>query len=151
MTEAQKQTDLQIPATDPIECYISRFPPDVRSILEAIRTTIRNAAPEATEAIAYQMPTFVLQGNLVHFAAYSRHIGFYPTPSAIVAFKVDLTPFATSKGAIQFPLDKPIPHDLISKIVRFRVEENQHKAQNRSRTKPLSKAAEPRKRSKPKN
>ncbi len=107
-----------------IDEYIAGFPPDVREILEKIRATIKQAAPEAQEAIKYRMPTFTLKGNLVHFAAFKKHIGFYPVPSGIEAFKEDLSAYEGGKGSIQFPLDRPIPYDLIGRIVRFLVEEN---------------------------
>jgi uncharacterized protein YdhG (YjbR/CyaY superfamily) len=107
-----------------VDDYIAGFPPEVQEKLQKLRATIREAAPEAQEAISYQMPTFKLNGNLVHFAAYKKHIGFYPAPSGIEAFKEALAPYPTSKGAIQFPLDEPIPYDLVSKIVAFRVKEN---------------------------
>ena len=104
-----------------IDGYIASFPQETQEILEKIRVTIRNAAPEAEEAIKYQMPTFVLYGNLVHFAAYKNHIGFYPVPTGIEKFKEALSVYKTGKGSVQFPLDQPIPYDLISKIVAFRV------------------------------
>ena len=107
--------------------YISQFPKNVRGILEQLRKVIRESAPEAEETINYGIPTFRLNGNLVHFAAFKNHIGFYPTPSAVVAFKKELTPFKQAKGSIQFPLDKPIPFDLVKKIVKFRVKENESK------------------------
>jgi uncharacterized protein YdhG (YjbR/CyaY superfamily) len=107
-----------------IDEYISTFPGDVQSILQEMRQTIRKAAPEATEAINYQIPTFKLNGNLVHFAAFKNHIGFYPTSSGIEAFKRELTPYKGAKGSVQFPLDRPVPFDLVGKIVRFRVKEN---------------------------
>jgi len=107
--------------------YISQFPQNVRGILEQLRKVIRESAPEAEETINYGIPTFRLNGNLVHFAAFKNHIGFYPTPSAVVAFKKELTPFKQAKGSIQFPLDKPIPFDLVKKIVKFRVKENKSK------------------------
>ena len=110
-----------------IDDYINTFPEDVQLILQGLRRTIREAAPQAREAISYQMPTFKLNGNLVHFAAYKNHIGFYPAPSGIEAFKDDLAPYRFSKGAIQFPIDQPIPHDLVSKIVQFRVTEQLNK------------------------
>ena len=110
-----------------IDEYIETFPTDIQSILEEIRQTIREAAPEAVEAISYQMPTFKLNGNLVHFAAHKNHIGFYPTPSGVEAFKKELAPYKSSKGSVQFPLDKPIPFDLVKKIVIVRVKENQKK------------------------
>ena len=111
-----------------IDQYISIFPEDIQEILQEIRSTIQQAAPGAEETISYQMPTFKLKGNLVHFAAYKKHIGFYPAPSGIERFKNRLTDYETSKGAIRFPLDKPIPLDLISDIVAFRVTENLEKA-----------------------
>lgn len=107
-----------------IDQYIQSFPEDVQVILEKIRQTIRKAAPEATEAISYQMPAFKLNGNLVWFAAFKNHIGFYPVPSGIEAFKEEVSPYVAGKGTLQFPLDKPIPYDLIAKIVTFRAKEN---------------------------
>jgi uncharacterized protein YdhG (YjbR/CyaY superfamily) len=107
-----------------IDEYIKTFPADIQKILEKIRQTVRKAAPEAQEAISYQMPTFKLNGNLVHFAAFKDHIGFYPVPSGIEAFRKELSPYIKGKGTIQFPLDKPIPYDLVEKIVKFRVKEN---------------------------
>jgi len=118
--------DQAIPRT--IDEYIAGFPPDIQAILEKIRTTIRKAAPQAEEAISYRMPTFKLYGNLVHFAAFKSHIGFYPVPTGLAAFKQDLSGYKTSKGAVQFPLDKPIPYGLIRKIVKFRVKENLEQA-----------------------
>jgi uncharacterized protein YdhG (YjbR/CyaY superfamily) len=111
-----------------IDEYIARFPEEVQEILEEIRTTIRNAAPGAEETINYQIPTFTLKGNLVHFAAYKKHIGFYPIPTGIEKFKKELSVFKGAKGSVQFPLDKPIPYDLIRKIVLFRVKENLDRA-----------------------
>jgi uncharacterized protein YdhG (YjbR/CyaY superfamily) len=107
-----------------IDEYIAAFPEDVQSRLQAIRQTIKEAAPQATEAISYGMPTFRLKGNLVHFAAFKNHIGFYPAPSGVEAFQKKLAPYKYSKGAVQFPLDKPVPFDLITDIVRYRVEES---------------------------
>jgi uncharacterized protein YdhG (YjbR/CyaY superfamily) len=104
-----------------IDEYIAGFPPEVRARLEKIRQTIRVAASEAEEKISYRMPTFYLKGNLVHFAAFTHHIGFYPTSSGIEEFKAELAGYKGSKGAVQFPLDKPVPYELISRIVRFRV------------------------------
>lgn len=107
-----------------IDEYIGSFPENIRNILEKMRQTVRKAAPEAVEAIAYQMPTFKLNGkNLVFFAAFKNHIGFYPTPSGIVSFEKELSPYKKSKGTVQFPLNKPVPYDLVEKIVQFRVEE----------------------------
>lgn len=107
-----------------IDEYITMFPDEIQAILQRLRQTIHKAAPEATEAISYQMPTFKLNGNLVHFAAFKSHIGFYPVPSGIEAFREELEPYIKGKGTIQFPLDKPIPYDLVEKIVEFRVKEN---------------------------
>jgi uncharacterized protein YdhG (YjbR/CyaY superfamily) len=107
-----------------INDYIYEFPNDVQKILRQIRETIRKAAPKAEETISYQIPTFKLNGNLVHFAAFKNHIGFYPTSSAIKKFGGQLKSYETSKGTIRFPLDKKIPLELISKITRYRVKEN---------------------------
>jgi uncharacterized protein YdhG (YjbR/CyaY superfamily) len=106
-----------------IDDYISASPKDIRGVLERIRAAIRNAAPGATETIKYGIPTFVLGENLVHFAAFTKHIGFYPTPSAIVAFRDQLSAYKSAKGSVQFPLDSPMPLELIEEIVRFRVKE----------------------------
>ena len=106
-----------------IDEYISRFDRDRRIILEKVRETVRNAAPEATETISYGMPAFKLKKILVYFAAYRNHIGFYPTATGIEAFKRELSGYKHSKGAIRFPLDKPLPYDLIEKIVKYRVKE----------------------------
>lgn len=112
-----------------IDEYIAGFPTDVQQILQEIRMTIRKAAPDAAEAIKYQIPTFTLKGNLVHFAAYKKHIGFYPAPSGIEAFREELSAYEISKGAVRFPLDEPIPFDLIDRVVRFRVQENLARAE----------------------
>jgi len=111
-----------------IDAYIAGFPPDVQEILEKIRMTIRKAAPDAEETISYQMPTFTLKGNLVHFAAFKKHIGFYPAPTGIEEFKDELSVYQGGKGSVQFPLDRPMPFDLIRRIVEFRVRENLEKA-----------------------
>jgi uncharacterized protein YdhG (YjbR/CyaY superfamily) len=107
-----------------IDEYIETFPEDVQSILEKMRQTIRKAVPEAEEAISYQIPTFKLNGNLVHFAAFKNHIGFYPTSTGTEAFKKELSLYKGSKGSVQFPIEKPIPYDLVKKIVIFRRKEN---------------------------
>lgn len=107
-----------------IDGYIASCDESIHPILNTIRETIKQAAPGATEAIKYAMPTFVLNGNLVHFAAYKNHIGFYPAPSALIAFSNEIQDYKSSKGAVQFPLTKPIPYELIEKMVRFRVGEN---------------------------
>ena len=108
-----------------IDEYIKTFPEDIQGILEKMRQAIKKAAPKAVEAIGYQMPTFKLDGrNLVHFAAFKNHIGFYPTPSGTESFQKELSPYKHAKGSVQFPLDKPIPFELVEKIVNFRVKEN---------------------------
>lgn len=112
-----------------IDEYIAGFPTDVQKLLEKTRMTIRKAAPAAEEAIKYQIPTFVLKGNLVHFAAYKNHIGFYPTSTGIREFKNELSGYVGAKGSVRFPLDKPIPYTLIGKITKFRVKENLARAQ----------------------
>ena len=103
--------------------YIAGFPPDVQHKLTLLRNQIQELAPEASEKISYGMPTFYLHENLVHYAAYAKHIGFYPTPSGITHFEKELSPYKHAKGSVQFPLDQPLPKDLIERIVRFRVEE----------------------------
>ena len=107
-----------------IDEYIESFPPEVQKLLEQLRETIHKVASGAVEAISYGIPTFKLNGNLVHFAAFKHHIGFYPTSSGVAAFEKELAPYKHSKGSIQFPIDKPIPLDLVIKIVKFRVKEN---------------------------
>jgi uncharacterized protein YdhG (YjbR/CyaY superfamily) len=107
-----------------IDEYIRSFPPETQVILEKMRQSIRRAAPGAEETIAYRMPAFKLHGVLVYFAAFKRHIGFFPTASGIEAFKKELSGYATSKGTVRFPLDKPIPFDLVERIAAFRVREN---------------------------
>lgn len=102
--------------------YIASFPQPVQDILEEIRATVQKAAPDATEAIKYDMPTFVHNGNLVHFAAFKKHIGFYPAPTGNKNFEEALKGYKTGKGSVQFPLDKPMPLDLITSIVKQRLE-----------------------------
>ena|SRR6266478_3870471 len=116
--------------------YTNGFPQGVRAILEKIRSTIKNAAPGAEEAISYQIPTFKLKGKLVHFAAFNRHIGFYPTSSGIAKFKAELAAYKSAKGSVQFPLDQAIPYKLISRIVKFRVKENLERAGAKEKKKP---------------
>ena len=111
-------------APQTIDEYITGFPPEVQEVLQKIRMTIHEAAPDATEKISYQMPTFYLKGNLVHFAAFKEHIGFYPVPTGIEKFKKELSVYKQGKGSVQFPLDQPMPYELITKIVKFRVKEN---------------------------
>jgi uncharacterized protein YdhG (YjbR/CyaY superfamily) len=111
-----------------IDEYIDAAPREVRSRLQQIRATIREAAPDADEAISYQMPTFKQNGNLVHFAAFKNHIGLYPTAGGSAAFQKELSRYKCGKGSVQFPLDQPIPHALIAKIVKYRVKTNRAKA-----------------------
>ncbi len=111
--------------------YIQSFPKEIRKILNELKTAIKTAAPGATERISYQIPTFYLNGNLVHFAAFKNHIGFYPTSSGISAFQDELRGYKSAKGSVQFPIDKPLPMDLIKRIVRYRVEENRRNPKNK--------------------
>ncbi len=127
------KSDATSPGT--IDEYITRCPKDVQVILRKIREIIRKAAPTAEETIKYQIPTFVLNGNLVHFAAFQNHIGFYPTPSGIAKFKQELSAYKGAKGSVQFPLDAPMPFGLITKIVKFRVKETLEKTAAKSKKK----------------
>ncbi|MCO7175377.1 iron chaperone [Sporolactobacillus kofuensis] len=111
-----------------IDAYIALFPESVQEMLQMLRQVIHDDVPDATEKISYQMPTFALHGNLVHFAAYKKHIGFYPGASGVAAFQQELTSYKTSKGTIQFPIDQPLPFALIRRIVSYRVNENKKKA-----------------------
>lgn len=111
-----------------IDEYIATFPEDIQAILQSLRATIRAAAPDAEERISYLMPTFALNGNLVHFAVLKNHIGFYPTPSGIDAFLQELAKYRSTKGAVQFPINQPLPLEVISKVVTFRVAENRERA-----------------------
>jgi uncharacterized protein YdhG (YjbR/CyaY superfamily) len=120
-------------AAQNIDAYLVGFPPDVRDKLETVRRTIRAAAPEASEKVSYQIPTFTLHGNLVHFAAFKNHIGFYPGAQGIKAFKSKLKSYKTAKGSVQFPLDRAIPIDLITAIVKFRVQADSAKAKRKER------------------
>ena len=124
-----------------IDAYISAQPDNVKVLLETVRQTVKKAAPEAEECISYQMPAFKLLGPLAYFAAYKNHIGFYPTSLPIVTFKEELTIYKTSKGAIQFPLDQPLPLDLIIRMVQFMAHQNVEKAQLKSLAKPKKKQA----------
>lgn len=114
-----------------IDEYIAGFPKEVQDILQQVRATIKKAAPAAEEKISYAIPTFFLQGNLVHFAAFKNHIGFYPTPSGIEEFEKDLSIYKRAKGSVQFPLDKPMPLNLISRMVKFRIKKNLEKAKTK--------------------
>jgi len=108
-----------------IDEYIAEFPPETQNVLEEVRALIKTAAPDATETISYAIPTFDLNGrHLVHFAGYAKHIGFYPVPSGMEAFEEELRPYKKGKGSVRFPLDRPLPADLIRRIVEFRVDEN---------------------------
>lgn len=106
-----------------VDEYILQFPVEVQAILQTLRKLVKDISPEAEEKMSYQMPTYYLKGNLVHFAAYKNHIGFYPTPTGIDAFKDELSDYKSAKGSVQFPIDKPIPFELIKRIVEFRVSE----------------------------
>jgi uncharacterized protein YdhG (YjbR/CyaY superfamily) len=114
--------------------YIEGFPPEIRVILEKIRTTIRKAVPDAEERISYRMPAFALNGILVYFAAFKRHIGLFPTPSGIAKFKRELSAYKGAKGSVQFPLDKPVPYALIGRIAKFRAAENKKVKHRKSMT-----------------
>lgn len=115
-----------------IDAYIANFPKEIQALLESVRATIRAAAPEAEETINYQIPTFNFNGNLVHFAAFKNHIGFYPTSSGIEKFKTELSAYKGAKGSVQFPLDQPLPLELISRIVKYRISENLKRAEIKS-------------------
>jgi uncharacterized protein YdhG (YjbR/CyaY superfamily) len=110
-----------------IDEFISRYPENIQKLLSQLRSTIKKAAPEASEKISYGIPTFYLHGNLVHFSAYKNHLGFYPTSSGVKTFKEELVGYKCAKGSIQFPVNKPLPIKLISNIVKFRVNENLNK------------------------
>jgi uncharacterized protein YdhG (YjbR/CyaY superfamily) len=120
--------ELKVPEN--VDSYIAGFPENIRDILQQVRETIKNAAPGAEEVISYQMPAYKLNGMLVYFAGHTNHIGFYPTSSGIQAFKHEFAGLKWSKGAVQFPVNKLIPFDLIERIVRFRVIENSLKNRN---------------------
>jgi uncharacterized protein YdhG (YjbR/CyaY superfamily) len=129
---ADMKSDAKVPKT--IDEYIQSYPKDVQEILTKVRATIRKAAPDADEAIKYRLPTFILHGNLVHFGAFKGYIGFYPTPSGTAKFKKELAAYGGSKGAVRFPLDKPIPYGLIGKITAFRVKENRKKPKSKEKS-----------------
>ena len=118
-----------------IDEYIATFPKETQKILKDIRATIKAAAPDAEEKISYQMPTFFLKGNLIHFAAYKNHIGIYPTPNGIESFKKELSKYKGAKGSVRLPIDEPMPLKLISRIVKFRVAENLKKAKAKGKSK----------------
>ena len=118
-----------------IDEYIAAFPKETQRILKEMRATIKAAAPEAEEKISYQMPTFFLKGNLVHFAAFKNHIGFYPTPSGVEAFKDELSVYEGAKGSVQFPIEKPMPLKLITRIVKYRMAVNLKNAELKAKKK----------------
>ena len=118
-----------------IDEYISVCPAEIQDELKTLRKVIKEAAPDAQEKISWQKPTFALHGNLVHFAAHKNHIGFYPGAEGIEAFKEELTGYKNSKGAVQFPNGKPLPYDIISRIVKYRVEENKKAAESKQKKK----------------
>lgn len=121
-----------------IDEYISLYPSEIQDKLQELRKVIKESAPEATEKISWRMPTFDLYGNLVHFAVFKKHIGFYPGADGIAEFQERIAEYKSSKGAVQFPIDKPIPYDLIREIVRFRVKENLRAAEEKKQKKKKS-------------
>jgi uncharacterized protein YdhG (YjbR/CyaY superfamily) len=123
--------------------YINTFPDDVQRILNELRQAIKETAPEAQETINYQIPTFTLNGNLVHFAAFKDHIGFYPTPSGMEVFKKELASYKGAKGSVQFPIDQPLPLPLIRRIVEYRVKENSERKQKKKSSSKKSQKGEP--------
>ncbi|MGI2326274.1 iron chaperone [Planococcus sp. YIM B11945] len=110
-----------------VDDYMLQFSPEIQEKLQILREIVKEEAPEAQETIKYAMPTFVLNGNLLHFAAFKHHIGFYPTPNGIDYFKDRLAVYKNAKGSVQFPLDEPLPYELIREIIQFRVNENRKK------------------------
>jgi len=124
--------DNKPPAPNSIDEYIALYPEEVQKKLQEVRAAVKAAAPDAEEKISYKMPAFAQKGILVYFAAWKHHIGFYPIPSGTQAFKQELSAYESSKGAVKFPLDKPMPVDLISRIVKFRLAENLKKAQEKT-------------------
>ena len=127
MTERQVHKMATRSTANSIDEYIAEFPPETQKVLEELRALIKASAPDATEKISYAIPTFDLNGrHLVHFAGYAKHIGFYPTGSGIEAFKDELKPYKSAKGSVQFPLGRPLPTELIRRIVEFRTREHRH-------------------------
>jgi uncharacterized protein YdhG (YjbR/CyaY superfamily) len=118
-----------------IDEYIAAYPADVQEVLQKVREVVQTAVPQATEAISYGMPTFKLQGNLVHFGAFKSHLGFYPVPSGLEQFKEELAQYKGGKGSVQFPYNQPIPYELIGKIAQFRAAENLEKAATKKKKK----------------
>src|SRR5689334_5299484 len=134
VSKGSKSMDASNKQLKTIDEYISMFPDNVQKILKQVRQTIREAAPQAQETINYQMPTFTLNGNLVHFAAFKNHVGFYPTPTGIEAFKEELSVYKGAKGSVQFPIDQPLPWSLIRRIVEYRVKENSERKPKKKAT-----------------
>lgn len=122
-----------------IDDYIGQFPAEVQEKLHTLRKVIRESAPDAEEKISYRMPTFALEGNLVHFAAFTNHIGFYPEPSGIEAFLDELARYKGAKGSVQFPMNEPLPYELISRIVKYRVAENLRRAEEKKNKRRIKK------------
>lgn len=118
-----------------VDGYISGFPKETQILLEQVRTAIREAAPDAEELISYQMPSYKYKGMLVHFAGYKSHVGFYPAPSGIKAFEKEISKYKNAKGSVQFPIDKPMPLALISKITKYRLKENKAIAAEKAKNK----------------
>jgi uncharacterized protein YdhG (YjbR/CyaY superfamily) len=133
--DRRENTDMTTIIKNDVDKYIAGFPEDIRKALEKLRATLKKAAPDAEEIINYGIPTLTYHGNLVHFGGFKNHIGFYPTPSGIEAFKKDLSGYEMAKGSVKFPLDKPLPLDLITRIVKFRVKENLEKKKAKARKK----------------
>jgi uncharacterized protein YdhG (YjbR/CyaY superfamily) len=131
ISDSQVKSVTAIPES--IDEYIAGFSTEVRTILQQVRATVAKAAPAAKETIKYRLPTFVLNGNLVHFGAFQKHIGFYALPSGHAKFQRELSRYESGKGSVQFPLDKPVPYSLLTQIVKFRVKENLEKAVGRKR------------------
>ncbi|SOD95468.1 iron chaperone [Spirosoma fluviale] len=127
---------MNINSSSDIDAYIAAFPAEIQVLLEQVRQTILDAAPDADEAISYGIPTLKLNGNLVHFAAFKNHIGFYPAPQGLDAFKEELSGYKGAKGSVQFPFDQPLPLDLIAKITKFRISQNLAKADAKGKKKP---------------
>jgi len=124
--QIRKQPEMRAKAEN-VDAYIADFPTEAQKLLAKVRETIRNAAPKAEETISYAIPTYKLNGMLVHFAGYAHHIGFYPGAGGIEVFAEELSAYKTSKGTVQFPLDQPLPLKLVTKIVKFRVKQNLEK------------------------
>jgi uncharacterized protein YdhG (YjbR/CyaY superfamily) len=132
MSELENRMKAKQATPQNIDEYIAGFQPEIQKILQKIRMTVKKAAPDAEEAIKYQIPTFTLKGNLIHFAAFKNHIGLYPAPRAIEKFKKELSAYEGAKGTVRFPLDKPIPYDLITRIVKFRVKTTLAKTESKA-------------------